>query len=257
MEPTPTPPHDAPHPTKRRPRVLIIAVGAAIVTIGLLLAASLAGDGDNHNDRSDRGETAATTAPDEQATATTVPEPGAGGTGPAQATTTIAADPQRDDVFDDGRWRLGQDLEPGRYIATDITGAACDWARLADNTGETVVAAEAQVANQAIVDILPTDTAFRSRGCGTWTRYTPPDPPPATTIDAGDWVVGEQIQPGAYLVARTTSCHWTRATGFEHTTNEIVQTDGSAISLEGPMHTQLAPGERFTTKGCELWTKTG
>jgi hypothetical protein len=152
---------------------------------------------------------------------------------------------------------VGPELKPGRYIAAAIEGHGCEWARLADAAGTTVIATEKDIGGQAIVDILDTDAALRSTGCGTWSPYTAQSAPPKATIEEGDWVVGEQIEPGAYRVAQTPGCTWTRASGFEHTSGEVTETEDSSISLEGPFFVTLAAGERFSTQGCDRWVMAG
>jgi hypothetical protein len=244
-----TDPSEALPEAKRRRPVLIVAIGVIAGTLLVALVVAVTTN-DNGDDRSDPR----TTTPADQAAGTTAGESGSATTRPADTTTSTAPDPQQDTLAD-GAGTVGEDIQPGRYIAADINGNGCAWARLADAAGETVIAAETDVANQAIVDILDTDAAFRSNGCGTWAPYTAPDPPPSTTIDPGDWVVGEQIQPGAYRVPQAATCTWTRASGFEHTAREVTQTERTNIALEGPYLVTLTTGERFTTRGCDTWTK--
>jgi hypothetical protein len=122
-----------------------------------------------------------------------------------------------------------------RHRDDHINRNGCDWARLSDAAGYTVIAAETGVANQAIVDLLGSDAAFRTSGCGSWARYTAPAPPPLATVDEGDWVVGEQVEAGAYRVPQATTCTWTRATGFEHTPREVTQTSGHQHRPRGPV----------------------
>lgn len=168
------------------------------------------------------------------------------GEGDTAGTTTV---PTAGNSPGDGVW----DFEPGRYIAAEIGNEACGWARLAGDGS--VIAGESGVREQAIVDILDGDAAFRTGGCGTWVLYVPPAEPPATSIGEGDWVVGEQIEPGVYQVAQAATCAWTRAQGFEHTPAEEVQTERTNLALEGPYSVTLTAGERFSTRGCEAWAK--
>lgn len=228
---------------------------AGALLVAFMVSVATNGDGKDQADSD-------TTVPDEHAARTTAKDPAPSGndepasttTGPAD-TTTISPGATRGGGVGDGRWTVSEDIQPGRYIAAEINGDNCDWARLSEVAGDAAIAAETNVANQAIVDILSSDAAFRSNGCGTWTTYAAPDPPPSTTIDQGDWVIGEQIEPGAYRVPQAATCTWIRAAGFEHTPQEVTQTENTNIALEGPFLVTLTAGERFTTQGCDPWTK--
>jgi hypothetical protein len=243
----------APTGALRRRRGLLVAVGAAVLVVGLIVTAvTRNGDDDRRVGAAPDG-----TGTDESEGSTTSEEPSSGGstTGGPSSTGSTESDPADAGTFGDGVWGVGSDVPPGRYIATGIGDGGCDWARLADPTGDTVVAAETDVANQAVVDILASDAAFRSTGCGTWTAYSAPDPPPLVTIDEGDWVVGEQVEPGAYRTPRSARCTWARASGFEHIPAELTQDQDTNLALEGPFFVTLVDGERFTTRSCDPWTR--
>ena len=249
-EPTPPSPPQAPREAdrSRRPRIVAAGLAAGVLLVALVVIVATNGDGDD--DHAGRG----TTTPEDSASGGD-DEPATTTTGSADRTTTSVPGPAGGGAFADGRWTVGEDIRPGRYIAGEIQGDSCDWTRLSDASDDAVIAGETGVANQAVVDVLGSDAAFRSSGCGRWVPYTAPDPPPLTTIDQGDWVVGEQIEPGAYRVPQGPSCSWTRATGFEHIPREVTQTERTNIALEGPYLVTLTAGERFTTRGCDTWTK--
>jgi hypothetical protein len=158
--------------------------------------------------------------------------------------------------FEDGLHLVGRDVVAGRYIATGLSGG-CAWERFADvETTEPLAAAES-VVGQAIVDIAPQDAAFRSQSCGVWESYQPPTAPPATTISEGDWVVGDQIEPGTYQsdVATSTFCTWTHASGFTHAAQEVILSHTTPyLGTDPPAVVELQPGERFTTQHCDPWT---
>ena len=259
MEPTPSPPGDPGAPKRRRRALLVTAsVVATALVVALVVAAAGDGNGSGDEDAEDHA-VPGTNAPDgPEAVTTTGPPPTSSSetTGAGPSTTSTPPGPAQGGTFDDGRWAVGNDIPPGRYIAAGIDGNRCDWARLAGGTtGDSVIAAENDVANQAIVDILRSDAAFRTSGCGTWARYTAPAPPPLATIDEGDWVVGEQIEPGAYRAPQAATCSWARASGFEHIPREVTQTQDTNIALEGPFLVTLTAGERFTSRGCATWTR--
>ena len=100
------------------------------------------------------------------------------------------------------------------------------------------------------MEILPTDIGFNSTRCRRWELYEAPAAPAATFGD-GDWVVGEQIEPGQYRSDGSgTACYWERAGGFSHDFNEIISNENAT----GPTVVALSPGERFTAARCGTWT---
>jgi len=72
----------------------------------------------------------------------------------------------------DGTWEVGTGpgkIRPGTWRSSG--GEGCYWARLrtTDGTLDSIIA-NSMPSGQAVVTIKPTDAAFESRGCGTWTR---------------------------------------------------------------------------------------
>jgi hypothetical protein len=182
------------------------------------------------------------------------------GDDPAETTTTAAAEPPAPvDTFEDGLHLVGRDIEPGRYIAVGLSGG-CDWARLADVEGTQPIAAAESLDGQAVVEISPDDAAFQSQSCGLWEPYTPPPGPPTTTMSDGDWVVGEQVEPGTYQsdVAQAAECTWTRASGFGHTADQVVESHSELYLGNAPPEVvELQAGDLFSSQQCQPWTKVG
>jgi hypothetical protein len=80
-------------------------------------------------------------------------------------------------TFGDGTWLVGSDIPAGTYKAkvpeNDLFSYPCYWARLRSTDGSFA----AIIANgnegggaQVVVTIKSTDKAFKSDGCGTWTK---------------------------------------------------------------------------------------
>jgi hypothetical protein len=66
---------------------------------------------------------------------------------------------------------------------------------------------------QVIVDILPTDIAFRTTDpCGPWS--TTPRRGLEANVSPGVWLVGSQVVPGTYRTLATTLCIWYRLRDF-------------------------------------------
>lgn len=71
--------------------------------------------------------------------------------------------------FEDGTYQVGSDIQAGTYKADP--GGSCYWARLRDLTGgANSILANGLPSGPTLVTILPSDTAFESDGCGTWTK---------------------------------------------------------------------------------------
>ena len=71
--------------------------------------------------------------------------------------------------FGDGTWLVGDDIQPGRYRV--VPGGLCYWARLSGLSGAlTEILANDLPGGPTYVEILPTDTAFTSRGCAMWSK---------------------------------------------------------------------------------------
>lgn len=236
---------EVPSPPSRGRRwwrdVVLVVATAVVVLVGQAL---LTGGDDDGDEDVATTETTDTTPPDDDSTTT----------GADEGTTTTESDggPRRN--FEDGLWAVGPEIQPNRYIATGIEGG-CSWARLSDATRDNVIVAEEDVPSQAIVEILDTDAAFRSQGCGVWEVYEPRETPPLTTINDGDWVVGDQVEAGTYQVEAGSGCAWTHAAGFEHTAAEVIDHAPAVPRSSTAFTVELAVGQRFTSRECGTWVK--
>ncbi|QHC01069.1 hypothetical protein EK0264_12730 [Epidermidibacterium keratini] len=90
----------------------------------------------------------------------------------AEPTTTEAPPPPTTEAptpsFGAGTYLVNVDIPPGTYQSSG--GSTCYWERLSGTSGEfDDIIANDLPAGQAIVTIEPTDVAFSSTGCGTWT----------------------------------------------------------------------------------------
>jgi len=74
----------------------------------------------------------------------------------------------------DQPWRVGTEILPGRYRAVVPPGMGCYWQRLTDLSGryDALIdhAGPLSPGRTVFVTIEPTDGAFRSVGCGIWSR---------------------------------------------------------------------------------------
>jgi hypothetical protein len=97
------------------------------------------------------------------------------GTAPTGPTTTGGAASATS--FGPGIQLVGTDIQPGTYRAVVPEGefiTLCTWQRLSGLSGEIadIIAIDnvLDVGSQVVVEIQPSDVAFDSSGCGTWTR---------------------------------------------------------------------------------------
>lgn len=77
-----------------------------------------------------------------------------------------------DQLPGDGTWIVGKEVKPGVYRST--AGKLCYWERLAGLSTKYVdLIANGGFRNgPQLVEILPTDYAFGSQGCGKWERVS-------------------------------------------------------------------------------------
>jgi hypothetical protein len=73
---------------------------------------------------------------------------------------------------------------------------------------------------QVVVDILPSDAAFKTKDCGTW--GTAPRAGEQGTITPGTWLVGSQVAPGRYVARATAGCRWKRVRDFSGGSASII-----------------------------------
>ena len=95
--------------------------------------------------------------------------------------TTTSAGPANT-IPGDGTYRVGVDIRPGTYRSQGSN--ACYWERLRGlgGTVDDIIANGAGTGPQ-IVQIAPTDVAFKTQSCPTWTL----DPGASTTSTATSW----------------------------------------------------------------------
>jgi hypothetical protein len=153
--------------------------------------------------------------------------------------------------FGDGTRLVHDEVTPGLYLATEADG--CHWERRRSVEGRSgqIIAAD-DVSGQAIVEIVATDVAFHSIGCGRWVRFVAP-PSPADSFGDGDYGVNTQIQPGRYRSAGGSPCYWVRSTDFRREGVDGVIADGN---VDGPAVVEIARTDvAFSSSGCGGWRK--
>jgi len=154
-------------------------------------------------------------------------------------------------TFGEGTKRVGgAGIAPGRYVTTS-TGS-CYWARLSGFGGsfEEILTNDFNSGrNHLVVDILPSDAGFTSRGCGTWAPFLATGP---KSITNGTWVVGDALLPGIWTSTPTESCYWARLSGFSGSFTEIITNE---FTYESSIVEIASTDAGFKTNGCGTWTK--
>jgi hypothetical protein len=96
--------------------------------------------------------------------------------------------------FGDGTYTVGVDIAPGTYRTVGAP-SDCYWARLSGTSGSFDDIIANDFANGwAVVTIAPTDKAFKTDGCGTWTDQLEPVVT-GSSFGSGTVIVGLDIQP--------------------------------------------------------------
>lgn len=171
-----------------------------------------------------------------------------------ETTTTQPPEPG----FGGGTLLVGIDIEPGLYAAeVPASGFGCYWARLADLSGDLdAILANENVSSgaQALVEVLPTDEAFESSGCGRWQTPVLFDPP-QTEFGEGTWIVSDQIAPGRYRSGgpgvSDFGCYWARLSALDGSFNSLI----SNGFVEDPTVVDISAGDAgFESSGCGTWT---
>lgn len=230
-------------------------MAVAVLAVAVVLIGALVGLGAGES-----GSSAGTEAVDPRPEpASTVPPPATAE--PPAATTTAPDGAAPTDPTPSGEpvdLQVGVDIQPGVYTTAGVQPSACSWQRTVPNPAggnpRTVVAEDVSV--RPLIEVLASDDRLRLRGCSPLVPYVPP-PTPATSVDDGDWLVGQDIAPGRYRVTvddvdAEPYCRWSRARGLGYGAADVIETD--AIYRGDPAEVDLAEGERFSLSGCGTWT---
>jgi Protein of unknown function (DUF2510) len=177
-----------------------------------------------------------------KATTSAVPTTTVKATSTVAPTTTLAG-------FGSGTLRVNDQIAPGRYSATATSG--CYWARLSGTSGQLAdVLSNDNATGHVIVDILATDAAFQSSRCGRFSLYAPPTTP-TSVIKDGDWVVGDEVEPGTYETVGAKLCYWSRNRDATGDLRTIIAND----NVDGPTTVTISAGEMFRSSRCGTWMK--
>lgn len=144
-----------PKKTKVWPWLLFVAVA---LIVGIIIGAAVTG-----------GSSTTTSAAPSTVVSTVIQKAAAA---PAASTVTqtqtVTTTPAAKASFGDGTWRVGTDIQPGTYHTAG--GDGCYWERSSSTSGSgDDIIANDNASGPTTVTIAPTDAAFKSQNCGTWT----------------------------------------------------------------------------------------
>lgn len=150
-----------------------------------------------------------------------------------------------------GTYMVSDDILPGRYRTE---GGVIYWERLKGLSGELkdIIANGAMQAGSIIVDINPTDVAFKTDGPGYWVLIDEEyKPQMKTTFTDGYYIVGVDIEPGRYKSVEGCT-YWARLKGFSGELGDII---ANGAMLEGTVYVEISASDiGFQTQGAE-WVK--
>jgi hypothetical protein len=139
----------------------------------------------------------------------------------------------------------------GNYQTTG--GVGCYWERDRNLTGtEGAILANDDLSGPGVVTILPTDAAFKTENCGTWTPLTATGPQ-ATSFGDGAYAVGIAIAPGTYTTSGSSECYWEQDQNYTGEETSIISNNNAS----GPVTLTIPPSTKeFKTQGCGIWHMT-
>ncbi len=162
--------------------------------------------------------------------------------------------------FGDGTTRVGSAsnmAKPGLYTAVVPPNSDCHWRRLSNLSGQfsAVLALGGSGIGRLFLQVLPTDAAVSSTGCGTWQPVqTASYNPNRATAKPGQYRVPNDLLPGTYAAAGGPLCIWHR---FNNWTGVSGSESGNGFSTT-PLRVTIAHTDvGFSSYGCGNWTRVG
>ncbi|AQT82793.1 hypothetical protein B1R94_13140 [Mycolicibacterium litorale] len=144
----------------------------------IAVAAGLASAGASAADPSSPAPTPSASPAPSDPPATPAPPPSDSATPPPGAAPTPPPGGPKSTIDQPGTYKVGTDIVAGTYAtAGPLEGSACYWKRVGGEDGQTTVD-NALSKKPQVVQIDPTDTAFKTDGCQPW-QLTDAQPPNA------------------------------------------------------------------------------
>jgi curved DNA-binding protein CbpA len=213
---------------RRLPAVWLAIAGVAVTALAALATVAILAGDDGSTDEAGRAAT------------------------PPIASATDGQPADNSATFSDGRWLVGEEMEPGIWRA--VRSRNCSWQRLASIEGDTDIVAAS--GSYLTVELQELDAAFVSEGCGWWTQVlAPPSAAPTEPFGPGTWLVPDEIAPGKWQNSDVSEgCSWTKLSALSGEPSTVI--DSGIAESVGIM--EITGSERaFDSRGCGTWTRVG
>lgn len=155
-------------------------------------------------------------------------------------------------IPENGTYAVGTDVQPGTYVSSNP--GYCSWYRLSSLGGNgNIIASDNTSSGKQYVTIAPSDVAFKTNSCSTWSLASsaPAGQPSSTIPGSGTYAVGVDIQPGSYASSNSGYCSWYRLSNFSGS-NNIIASDNTA---SGKMYVTISASDvGFKTNSCSTWS---
>jgi hypothetical protein len=148
-------------------------------------------------------------------------------------------------------------VKPGLYTAAVPAGGMCLWERLRDLSGQLpgIITDALVFGGRQFLQVLPSDKAIRSNGCGFW--VTPKSisyNPNRATAKQGQYRIPTDLLPGTYAAPGGSSCYWERLSAWTGETSAII---AHKVVTGRQTMTISATDVGFLTSDCGNWTRIG
>jgi hypothetical protein len=156
--------------------------------------------------------------------------------------------------FGAGKKLVGSEVPAGTYRTRAAT-SGCYWERLSGLGGTfSEIIANEFTDGFVVVTIAPTDVAFSSSRCGSFSQnLAAVTASPTAAFSTGTFIVGVDIAPGTWRSNGTASCYWERERSFTGSLGDIIANDFTT----GPTIVSISATDKGfkTNAGCGTWTK--
>jgi hypothetical protein len=150
---------------------------------------------------------------------------------------------------------VGTDIAAGTYRNSDSSGG-CYWERQSGLSGDLGdILANDYTLNRTVVTIAPSDVAFISEHCGTWSSdLSAITVSPTAPFADGLFIVMVDIAPGTWRNSDSSEgCYWARVSDFSGDFDSILSNHFTEDAIQTV--TIKASDRGFQSSGCGTWTK--
>ncbi len=150
-------------------------------------------------------------------------------------------------------------VKPGLYTSNTPYGGDCFVFRGAPRF-QPVGATEAALGGRVFVQVLPTDYAVVSSGCGPWvTPQAGSYNPDRATAKTGSYRIPTDLLPGTYTAPGGPKCNWIRVSSWEGVAGSSAARSVIERSPGGVTHAKVVIAKTdvgFVNGACGGWTRS-